>query len=65
MLLMPQAFPTKRVAQVQVPRRGILPADFWETRTEQPARLEEVCPPGLQGFPDDPFPLCPACFHMC
>lgn len=28
MLLMLQAFPTKRVAQVQVPRRGILPADF-------------------------------------
>lgn len=30
MLLKPQAFPTKCVAQVQVPCRGILPANFGE-----------------------------------
>lgn len=62
MLLMLQAFPTKRVAQVQMPRGGILPANFGKQGHEQKAGQEEVCPPGLQGFPDDPTPPCPACF---
>lgn len=55
MLLMLQAFPTKHVAQVQMPRGGILPANFGKQGHEQKAGQEEVCPPGLQGFPDDPI----------
>jgi len=57
MLLMLQAFPTKRVAQVRVPCGGILPGNFGKQGHKQKVRLGEVCPPGLQGFPDDPTPL--------
>lgn len=54
----------KSVAQVQVPCRGILPANLGKQGQEHKAKLEEVGPPGLQGFPDDPIPPCPACFHI-
>lgn len=63
MFLMLQAFPAKRVAQVRVPCRGILPANFGKQGHKEKARLEEACPAILQGFPDDPIPLCPGCLH--
>lgn len=41
-LLMLQAFPTEKVAQVPVAHRGILPVNFGEQGCKWKGRLEEV-----------------------